>query len=375
MSPSHPSLTKRAVMGLLVAAVILGTVEGVLRWMWGPAPNPVQVYGALGAHDGFLDIVDGEVHRRYGEQPLPAFPQVHEGPRVGVLGGSSIHEGTPGLPPEEELPGLLANRLGVDVVNLGAPGLDSYDLLEITEALETVDFDALVVYTGHNDLGNAVFESRYGTLPSALYAYAYGGLSHLQLFSQLSRLLVPRTGTDRRTRPFMKPKADEIQPLDPLRRKITIRAFGRNLERIAWITQRRQQPLVLVVPVSDLTSWPQSAPCEPGHCPPDYFDKARAITKADPAAAIDILRHLKDQDPACVRAPTATETLVRTVAQQFPHVTLVDPFDALPKDPTFDIPNRALFIDPVHFSPEGHAALATVLEAPVLRALQAQADR
>lgn len=352
-------------MGLVVATMVLAGVEGLLRWTLGPAPNPVKVYGALGDRDQFFKVEDGMVQRLYGENPLPPFPMTSDTPRIAVLGGSSIREGTPDLTPDREMPGHLASLLDTDVVNLGAPGLDSYDILEIVEEIAPFDFDALVVYTGHNDLGNAVFESRYGTLPSALYAYTYGGLSHLQLFSQLSRILVPRTGTDRRTRPMMAPAKDEIQPLDPLRREITIRAFDRNLDRIAWITQQRDQPLVLVVPVSDLTAWPQSAPCEPGHCPDDEFTRARALTATDPAGAVEILRTLRDQDPACVRAPTATESRVRAVGARYPHVTLVDPFPVLPRDPTFDIPNRRLFIDPVHFSPMGHTELASVLEAPV----------
>ncbi len=369
MPPVQPSVVKRATMGLLVATLVLAGVEGILRGLWGPAPNPVKVYGALGERDQYFALSDGMVQRLYGESPLPPFAVRSPSARVAMLGGSSIREGTPNITADQEIPGLLSTQLDMDVINLGAPGLDSYDILEIVEELAPMDFSVLVIYTGHNDLGNAMFERRYGTLPSALYAYTYGGLSHLQLFSQLSRLLVPRTGTDRRTRPFMRPEEDEVLPLDPLRRTITIQAYARNLERIAWITKRRAQPLVLVVPVSDLTAWPQSTPCEPGDCPPDHFDRARALNRSEPAAAVDILRLLRDRDPACVRAPTSAEDHVRAVARAFDHITLVEPFDTLPRDPTFDIPNRGLFIDPVHFSLRGHREMAKVLEAPIRAAL------
>ena len=80
---------------------------------------------------------------------------------------------------------------------------------------------------------------------------------------------------------------------------------------------------------------------------------------------------MRDTDPACVRAPTQSEDLVRSVAHRFDHITLVDPFDLLARDPTFDIPNRRLFIDPVHFSPEGHREMARILEDPI-RAILAQ---
>jgi lysophospholipase L1-like esterase len=365
MPPPQRPVLLRALMGLFVAAVFLGTTELVLRLALGPAPNPVQVYGALGDHDQFFRIESDLATRLYGEHPLAPFAVRSDVPRIGVLGGSSMREGTPDLPPDREVPGLLATALGVPVENLAAPGLDSHDLVEITDELGAMDFAALVVYTGHNDLGNAMFESRYGTLPSALYAHVYGGLSHLQLFSQLSRALVPRTGTDRRTRPDMVPEQHEIQPLDPMRRAVTLVAFRKNLQRIAWLTERRGQPLVLVVPISDLTALPATTACEPGDCASDYFDRARDLHRTDPTAAVDILRLLRDTDPACVRAPTTSEDIVREVAAEFDHITLVDPFPLLPRDPSFDIPNRRLFIDPVHFSPEGHRELAGVLEGPL----------
>ena len=74
MSQAQPSILQRAAMGLLVATILLAGLEGMLRWMWGPAPNPVRVFGALGAHDQFLALEDGAVRRLYGESPLPPFP-------------------------------------------------------------------------------------------------------------------------------------------------------------------------------------------------------------------------------------------------------------------------------------------------------------
>ena len=335
----------------------------------GPAPNPVKVYGALGDQARYFSIADGQVSRLYGETPLPDFPARSDGPRVGMLGGSSIRDGTPNLHPSREVPGRLADRLGVEVVNLGSPGLDSHDLVEMVESLDGVDFSALVVYTGHNDLGNALFESRYGDLPSALYAHVHGGLSHLQLFSQLSRVVVPPTGTLRRTRPGMRPEEGEVQPLDPMKRAILFAAFEKNLTRIAWRTARRGWPLVLVSPVSDLTTMPQVGDCTAGDCPEDWFAEARDRAPTDPDGAVALLRSMRDNDLACLRAPSAIEDAVRRVAADFDHITLVEPFEVLSRDPSFDIPNRRLFIDPVHFSPEGHRELARVLEEPVRAAL------
>ncbi len=352
MPPPPPSLPRRALMGLVVAAGVLTMVELGLRLLLGPAPNPVRVFGALGAHDQYFEIAYGMAHRAYGEAPLEPFAVRSSAPRLAMLGGSSIRDGTPNLHPDREVPGLLSTALGVEVVNLGSPG-------------------GLVMYTGHNDLGNALFETRYGNLPSAIFAYAQGGLSHLQLFSQLSRLVVPRTGTTRRTRPGMFPEADEVVPLDPMRRAVVYSAFRKNLERIAWLTGRRDQPMVWVLPVSDLTALPQKVPCEEGDCPSDWFSRARERNRTDPAAAVDILLALRDNDPTCLRATSTAEAILREVAAEYAHITLVEPGPLLARDPTFDVPNRRLFIDPVHFSAEGHRSLAELLVEPVTDSLLA----
>ena len=76
---------------------------------------------------------------------------------------------------------------------------------------------------------------------------------------------VPRTGTDRRTRPMMAPPKTRSSP----RSSETRTRFGRST---ATSTASPDHPAARPTGGAGragvrLTAWPQSAPCEPGHCP------------------------------------------------------------------------------------------------------------
>ena len=97
MSRVPPSILKRASMGLVVATFILAGVEGALRSLWGPAPNPVKVYGALGERDQYFELSSGMARRLYGENPLPPFEVHSPSPRVAMRRSSVVQNGgTPG---------------------------------------------------------------------------------------------------------------------------------------------------------------------------------------------------------------------------------------------------------------------------------------
>jgi len=363
------ALWKRALFGGLLTLGFFIGLELAMRAVLGPPPAAIAVYSALGAHESYLDITDGQATLRVGRGDVPAFSARSDAPRVAVLGGSSVHGGSPNVHHTREFSGRLATALDVEVVNLGSPGLDSHDVVRLTRELSAVDLSAVVVYTGHNDFGNAFFEQRYGSVSAGLFARVHGALSHLQLFAQLSRVLRPTTGTDRRARPGMAPQQHEVQTLDAHARRLAVEGLAANLEQVAWMTHERDVPVVMVVPVCKLTSWPGGQDCAPGTCPADRFAEAEALAPDDPAGAVAILRQLRDTDPVPLRAPTVAQDAVRDVASRWDHITLVDPSVALDRDPVFDVPHRRLFIDPVHFSPDGHRAMAELLDAPVRAAL------
>lgn len=351
----------RALAGMAVATVVLVLVETVFRSMWGPAPAAIPVYDAIAERSAYLSIAEGEVDPVFGKGELPSFPVDADATRLAVLGGSSVHGGSPRVSLEEEFPARLGRLLDVDVLNLGSPGLDSHDLVRLLVELEPVDLDLLVVYSGHNDFGNTFFEERYGDVGSALFAHLHGVLSRLQLYSRLSLWMRPLTGSKRRSSGAEKAPHPNVPSMTDERRALALSGLAANLERIAWLTGQRGLELVLVVPVSRLPALPAPSECAPGQCPRDHLQRARRIVSDDPAAAVALLQDVRDHDPLSIRAPTAAQQVVRQLAATHAHVSLVDPFVGLPSDHIFPVPDRRLFIDPVHLSHSGHREMSELI--------------
>lgn len=349
-------------LGLGVALGFFAGLEGVLRLTVGPPPPAVPVFAALSEHERYL-AADGDfLTPVYSLPAMPAFPRAATGRRFAVLGGSSVHGGTVTLSYDREFPHRAGRMVGAEVLNLGSPGLDSHDHIRILEELSSVELDALVVYAGHNDFGNAHFESRYGTVSSAVVARARSVLGRLQIYTQLARLVTPVSGARRRTRERMLPGGGEMHLLDESRREMALAGFRANLERIAWTTKQRGLPLVLVTPVSKLTAPSVDAPCDdPQTCPQAQIDRAKALADTEPRRAVAILERVRDSDPMALQAPTAAVEAVRAVAARWPHATLVDAEAGLPRDRSFDVPSGRLFIDAVHLSPQGHNQMASLL--------------
>lgn len=340
---------------MIVAAVVLGAAEAAMRSLLGPPPPPVRVLHRQGQVDEYIVVNKDRAEAAYQIlEPIGPFPLRADGPRIAVLGGSSIHVGGGGLDTAQEAATLLAERLGVAVLNLGMPGLDSHDIADIVEELAPVSLDALVVYTGHNDLGNTLFQGRYSSRFGDAEARVLAALEHLQLFCQLRRAVAATEGT---------PEAEQGGPkmtMTPSQRGAAIRYFAANIRRIVWHSQQRGLPLVLVVPASDLTRRPSHA-CPEAPCAAALWEQAR--TTGDAA----FLRQARDRDVVTIRAPSEVEEIVRSFAGE-PGVTVVDAARDLPRDVRFDAPDRRLFLDPVHFSERGNVALAALLE-PSLRSL------
>ena len=159
----------------LVTVLLLGFFEVTARIIAGPPEIPplLKVYVPLGhvrltQQDDVVTAAyqrDG-VNTRYTVEPTPGVP------RVAFCGGSSVHGGSR-LPMELEFPArvqalLERQGVGIEALNMGSPSLDSSSILQLSSTLLQHQLDLLVIYTGHNDLGNTMQEKRYGTVGSAL---------------------------------------------------------------------------------------------------------------------------------------------------------------------------------------------------------------
>lgn len=350
------STPKKALYGLLVAFVLVAGVEVGLRLLLGPPPPPVQVYSGRGPIDDYLMERDGKVYLPYQERTVGPFDVEHDGPRVAVLGGSSVHRGTPGLPNEREFAALLSDELGMPVVNFGNPAFDTYDHVAILQELPRGAFDVWVVYAGHNDFGNAFFHSRFSGAGGAVVARALRLAEHLQLFCQLRRLVQPPAAVDP-TAPLpwehLQTK-DRILPEDP-RRAVVLDYFERNLETIAWLAEQHGARLVLVAPISNLWAPPVDRQCLAEPCAFALWEAGMQIKERE--ERMPLLQRAIDVDPTMMRAPSVVPRTMARVARER-GARFVDTGNELHVTP-------ALFVDHMHLSAQGHAEVARIL-APVV---------
>jgi hypothetical protein len=333
----------------------LAVVEGVLRAILGPPPHQ-QVQRVLDdRRDGFT-VRGDRVEPDWQRIDSTSFPAHRTRPRLAAFGGSAVHRGSTGVRDSEEFPVLAANRAGMDCVNLGWPGLDSYDVVVQADTLPAWPFDAWIVYLGHNDFGNPRFMAATGTPLTATVAEVRSRLLDLQLIFQL----------DRTVDSFRGQRDYVIPPLSEEAWSAALSGLTANMEHIAATAERAGVPLLLITPVSPVTRRPDDQPCPARPCPSDLFQAGMALRGSDPVRGADLLRRARDADRVGLRAPTAAQEAVRRTASAHPGVILIDAERDLPREEGLDVPSGTLFQDGVHFSGRGHRALADLL-VPALR--------
>ena len=378
MAPKRPqSSVKKLGFSLLATALFLASLELCLRVIFGPPPPPVKVFSGLQPIDEYFEVKDGvanPVFQIWASQS-GNFRTEPSGPRVAFLGGSSVHGGS-GLETRDEFPALIGQGLGIDTINLGSPGMDSHDVVRIAEEIVAWPWSAFVVYTGHNDFGNAWFQERYGSASAGLEARAVEVMGHFQLFSTLNRALTVPDGVAHSARDPNGPqlKDNEHAPLDDERQAVAASYLKANLERVVWLCKRHDIPLVLVIPTGDLNRGPIGGSCSTEPCAAVVWREANELSNRDPVAARAALIRARDIDPAPLRAPTLGRETVREVAAEAgAGVWLVDPEVSLPQDTRFGIPPEWVYQDQVHFSRAGHVAMAELLAPVVAEALASKA--
>lgn len=360
MSQPRPRFLARLGLGLLVAAALLGGAEVALRTALGPPPPPVRVYSALGDHEQYLVAEGDRIATPYIDNDPPSIPLEVAGPRCAVIGGSTVHGGS-GLKASAEFPALVEAQVGFPVVNLGFPGLDSFDLVRVVEDMLPFRWSCLVIYGPHNDFANALFQDRYGSVLGAAGAHATAWLGHFQLFAQVGRAVRGVSGGERK-----RPDGNYLAGLDEARHAEAVHYLEANHRRMVWLARQAGIRVVMVSPVADMFMKPPGT-CEGDDCALVSYQAALRVADTDPARAAHLLREARDRDRVSLRAPTVATERLRAVARE-EGAAWVDAEALLPHHPTVPLPARSLFTDPVHLTAEGHRAMADVLVLPVTQA-------
>ena len=411
---------RRAGLGLCVAVGMLVVLELGLRLCVGAPDVPSPFVRARWNMDGpAFQERDGMVIPGYQQNdmvgPFPRGPEPGV-PRIFVLGGSSIRAGSR-LPPKHEAPARLqealrASGFPAEVINLGRPGIDSHSHREILSQAIRYEPDLVVLYMGHNDLGNAVLEDRYGTVGASLGLRLRLLLGRLATYTLLRDLLwgdAPQGADPSIVDPVVRKLSEGIQqgtkrdcPPDDPRRALAARDLEDNLVAMATMAQDAGVAVVMVTPVSD---WVSAGPLGKG-CPelvdnpglgrsgrhgapvrgslvlgpealeaalaqrPDcselLFERGLSRLKLGDRGAYEDLRAALEADVLPLRATRSMTDAVRAAAEQS-GARLLD-LEAVAED-ELGAPPPIWFVDVVHLSVRGHLALAAALQPVVVEEL------
>ncbi len=388
----------KPLLGLALALLLLVAMELVLRLVMGAPDPPIMVRSTWSEEPSPFTRVRGKLSPEFqrGDRiaaftELPA-PGVF---RILVLGGSSVRGGSK-LPLRKEFPALLQQALTqrglrTEVLNLGRPAFDSHQIkLLLPEALK-LQPSAVIVYTGHNDLGNALMHSRYRGVAGALQARSLVALHQLQLYNLLRGLL----GRSSLAVDFNRRTAKNLEPISTAQELMSAAHMAQNLQVVA----ERSPGSVFVTPISNyVTRQPLGAGCPGTSLPPRIegptmeawgfrlaalnkelarvpdcaallHDRGRVRLMLGDEGGLDDLYLAKELDPQPIRAKQAHVEAVRQAARKGGarladlEAQAVAEHGAPPAD---------WFIDAIHFSQEGHQAVAKSLVPVVVELLSAE---
>ncbi len=328
----------------------------------GPPPPPVRVFGALKDYDQYLAQRGAFIAANFVQNDAPTIPVETKTPRCAVLGGSSVHEGSPSVPTGAEFPALIGDAVGFPVVNLGAPGLDSFDMVRIVEDMVQWKWSCIVLYGPHNDFGNAFFQSRFGTPLGALGARALAAMEHFQLFTQVARLVNASGGTRLTGTIHSGPVG-----LDDERVERILRYLEQNHRRMAWLAEQNGIKTIIVSPVGHTLNQPGD-PCTNPGCARALYQEAIAVADWNPQRAAQLFREARDADRIGLRAPTAATAALHQVATETGSIW-VDAEKIVPQHQLVPLPSPLLFTDGVHFTAAGHRAMAEAITPAVRQAV------
>ena len=394
------SRLRKLLMGLLVSSLCLLAMEGAARVLTGPPTPPfVATIPAPGESGQWLKRgQDGRIEATYQNRfVIPPFPaEPGDGPRVIWVGGSSVRGGRGDSKPEREMPGLTAARVeGVEMLNLGAPGLDTRHLWAMAPELLALQPDVLVIYTGHNDLGNVLFEGSVPTASAARAMRVRAILRRARLFELMERgeetVSGLRVGEENGAN-----ARERLGDMEPVQREAMLGDFERRLRWLVRAARQQGVQVVLVTVISDARSPSAQWSCpelmeqvglgaKPGRASGPRVDEQlladsdcrdarwyvahntlkNGLPREHPEA-VETLLELRDTDPWATRAGRPSNEIIRSVAREEGAV-LVD-MAAVAQERGQGLEPVRWFTDPIHLSPGGHRAIADQV-TPVLAQL------
>jgi lysophospholipase L1-like esterase len=337
--------------------------------------------------------------------------------RILALGGSTTYGLYVGG--EEAFPAVLQRRLArragdrrVEVVNLGCPGFASDRVAALLGSVLYLDPDLVVVLAGHNEMLGGDVGPASGLSP-ALRLRAWL-LEHSSLFAWWNHLLA-RTLRSARTEAVREEvaalEAGQIPTFVPEEVPATLREppsaefraraarrYARNLDAMIDTARGAGVPLVFALPAANLRRPPGIPVHPPGFSAEADFDqelraahallasgKARqALARADAALALDpehagalaargdalLALGREDEARAAYRAAVDRDARTHRITTRLSEAAVAElgarDADWVDLRPVFqqelsDTGARALFVDHVHPTAEGHARIAEAL--------------
>ena len=345
-------MKKKVFFSLMLTLFFLACSEVAARIVMEPTGAMVQVHSGEGMRKQWLSARGNQVSAAYQHRSTGSFSKSMMRPRMAVLGGSSVHGGSNGVSQRQEFPARMEKGLGLQVLNLGNPSLDSHDLLSILEELSSYPMSAWVVYTGHNDFGNTYFHQRYRGWSGTAGAYIEVWMSQLALYRGLRSLLNKPLGNTSKPNPRKQFSGPYITNAQKLR---ALGYFRENIQRMVWLAQKSGVPIIFVVPMRDTQRAPLGG-CHEDPCATELYDKGISIRSTEPEQAAELLRKAADADEIPLRVTSEAQDFLRSLSED--GVYVIDAPAALEQK---GIVPSVLFQDHVHLTDIGHQHLAQVI--------------
>jgi tetratricopeptide (TPR) repeat protein len=299
------SARRRLVFALLVAVLVLGALEGVLR------------LAGLARDDALLSPLLFQQVRTtpHAEDAPGGWKVLHDGPmrraeprglRVLVVGGSAA-DGV-GVTPFGRFSHLLERHLvstrpghPVEVINLARAGLASRHVAPVLAGgLADLRPQAVIVYSGNNEL----HELRALKHSSPAYRANLEGLRRRLHGLHLYRMLQHLLGRDRLVPiddgPLFSPGLPNLPtPAEQADRELARRLYREQLEGMIRTSRQAGARVLLATVADNRAAWPGFTDREPSDAERALLaELATAVAAGDPAGAERIIARLEAADPA-----------------------------------------------------------------------------